>query len=42
MAKKQLNETEKFFYILSCICSFGTIWISKSIIQKAIMDALED
>jgi len=41
MSTKQMGAIANAVYILSCICSLGTIWIMKIIIQKAIIDALE-
>lgn len=41
MSTKQMGTITNAVYILSCICSLGTIWLMKIIIQKAIIDALE-
>ena len=38
----KMGEIGMVFYILACILSFGMIWISKLVIQKAIADAYKE
>ena len=37
--KKELTKTESFFYILMCIVSLGVVWLTKTILVKAMIDA---
>jgi hypothetical protein len=39
MAKRRIGDIASLFYILACIFSFGGVWITKIIVQKAIVDA---
>jgi len=39
---KNLDSIRKFVYYAAVILSLGTLWISKLVIQKAIVDALKE
>lgn len=41
LSTKQMGVVSTAVYVIMCICTLGSLWVIKIVIQKAIIDALE-
>ena len=39
MKVSKMGQVGELFYVIACVLTLGGVWISKLIIQKAIVDA---